>query len=96
MQTAKQLKLTPTERDVLTPSGCRYYIVQTLENDDGRSLSLLTTCETEGGARQAAHHLFLERKERYDGTMFGVGVIDIEQPEYMLACRFALGTLSKK
>lgn len=96
MQPAKQLKLEPTDMKVLTPSECRYYIVQTLEDGDGRSMSLLSTCDMEGEARQAAASLFLERKDSYQAVTFGIGVIDIEQPDYMLAYRFALGKPSKK
>ena len=96
MEPAKQLKLQPADMELLTPSECRYYIVQTLEDGEGRSMSLLSTCDMEGEARQAAANLFLERKDRYLGITFGVGIVDIEQPDYMVAYRFALGKPSKK
>lgn len=96
MQGAKQLKLQPADLEMLAPSGYRYYIVQTLEDNGSRSMSLLSKCDMEGEARQTAANLFLEMKDRYQGMTFGVGIVDVEQPDYMLACRFALGKPSKK
>lgn len=96
MQGAKQLKLEPADLEVLAPSEYRYYIVQTLEGDEGRSMSLLSKCNMEGEARQTAANLFSEMKDRFQGITFGVGIVDVERPDYMLACRFALGKPAKK
>lgn len=96
MQGAKQLKLEPADLEMLSPSGYRYYIVQTLEGDGGRSMSLLSMCDWEGEAHQAAANLFLEKRESYQGITFGIGIVDTTQPDYMLAYRFAQGKPSKK
>jgi hypothetical protein len=96
MQPAKQLKLQPADIELLAPSEYRYYIVQTLEDDEGRSMSLLSKCDMEGEARQTAADLFLQMKDRYQGITFGVGIVDVERPDYMLAYRFALSKPTKK
>jgi hypothetical protein len=96
MEPAKQLKLQPADMELLAPSEYRYYIVQTLESDEGRSMSLLSKCDREGEARQAAADLFLQVKDRYLGITFGIGIVDTERPDYMLSYRFVLGKQSKK
>ena len=89
MESAKQLKLEQAELKVLVPSECRYYIVQTVENSEGRTMSLLTKCDKEGEARQAASALFEKMKDNFAGLTFGIGVIDMANPDYMQTCRFS-------
>ena len=93
---AKQLKMQPEDQELIASGDYRYYIVKTVESPDGRSMSLLSMCDMEGEARQAAATLFQDIKDQYQDVTFGVGIVDSQNPDYMLACRFAYGKPAKK
>jgi len=58
-------------------------------------MSLLSKCKTDGEAHQEASNIFLEMKVQHPDVAFGIGIVDVEQPGYMLACRFASGKPGK-